>query len=86
MNYLFEKVTVVSADTESQVDRVENTAKTEIISDAYVLVEDGKISSVDREPPQDFTGSRIDGRNKVLMPGLINAHSSSHDSISGICR
>ncbi|MGI6038707.1 MAG: amidohydrolase family protein [Eubacteriales bacterium] len=74
MNYLFEKVTVVSADTESQVDRVENTAKTEIISDAYVLVEDGKISSVDREPPQDFTGSRIDGRNKVLMPGLINAH------------
>lgn len=42
--------------------------------DSFVLVSDGKIVSVSDAPPPDFTGETIDGRGKVLMPGLINCH------------
>lgn len=42
---------------------------------AYVGVADGRIAYVgDERPAQDF-GEIYDGRGKVLMPGMVNAHS-----------
>lgn len=63
MSILFEKITAVTMDSASPV-----------MENAYVLVEGEKIASVCAAPPESFTGQRIDGRHKVLMPGLINAH------------
>lgn len=62
-NILFSDVTAVTLDADAPVR-----------SNAYVLVADGKISSISDRPPSNFTGERIDGRGKVLMPGLINCH------------
>lgn len=45
-----------------------------VIKNAHILIEDGKIVFIGREPP-DVTGAEvIDGHGKVIMPGLINCH------------
>lgn len=59
---LFEHVTVVCCDAQMRV--LENTA---------VGVKDGKIAWIGEIPPES-AARVIDGKNKVLMPGLINAH------------
>ena len=63
MAILFEHVTAVTMDEERR-----------ILKDAYVSVEGTKISFVGLERPQGEFQRVIDGTGKVLMPGLINAH------------
>ncbi|SMC54669.1 amidohydrolase family protein [Papillibacter cinnamivorans] len=63
MDILFEHVTAVTMDEASPV-----------LEDAFVLVSGRKIVSVTRQEPEHFKGRRISGQNKVLMPGLVNAH------------
>ena len=46
-----------------------------IIETGYVTAVDGVITEVGAgDPPAGERGSLIDGRGKVLMPGLVNAH------------
>ena len=46
-----------------------------VIEAGYVTAVDGVITGVGAgDPPARERGSRIDGRGKVLMPGLVNAH------------
>jgi len=45
-----------------------------VLENSFVHVSDGKISYVGIQRPDLFSGEEIDGRNKVLMPGLINCH------------
>lgn len=46
-----------------------------IIKNAFVAIENGYIVYIDKNENVDFKPERIvDGKNKVLMPGLINAH------------
>lgn len=64
MNYLFENVSAVTMDEDKP-----------LIEDAYVAVTGGKISHVGGDKPAFTAGyEKINGRGKVLMPGLINAH------------
>lgn len=66
MQVRFEQVTAVTMDPAEP-----------ILHDAWVLVEDGKIAGFGTDSTgilPEFTGTRIDGRHKVLMPGLTNAH------------
>lgn len=63
MDILFSHVTAVPMEDDAVV-----------LKDAFVLVSDGKIASVGTVCPADFSGEEIDGRGKVLMPGLVNAH------------
>ena len=63
MAILFEHVTAVTMDEERR-----------ILKDAYVSVGGTKISFVGLERPQGEFQRVIDGTGKVLMPGLINAH------------
>lgn len=46
----------------------------EVLKDAYVGVTGGKITYVGRTPPQEPSARVIDGKRKVLMPGLCNGH------------
>lgn len=46
-----------------------------VIESGYVTAADGVISAVDKgEAPAREGETRIDGRGKVLLPGLVNAH------------
>ena len=46
-----------------------------VIESGYVSVVDGIITAVNEgEPPAGESADVIDGRGKVLMPGLVNAH------------
>jgi len=40
----------------------------------YISVKDGKISYVGKTKPKGSPGRVVNGRNKVIMPGLINTH------------
>ena len=63
MDILFSNVTALLMDEGGTV-----------LKDAYVAVSGRQIAFVGQEKPQGFSGREIDGRGKVLMPGLINAH------------
>ena len=63
MNTLFQHVTVVTMD-EAQP----------ILKDAFVAVEGSKIAAVSTQAPEGRFDRVIDGTGRVLMPGLVNAH------------
>ena len=63
MSTLFSNVTAVLMD-ESRT----------VLPNAYVLVEEGKITFVSQTRPQNFSGEEISGEGKVLLPGFVNAH------------
>lgn len=63
MRTLFSDVTAVTMDPERRV-----------LPHAWVSVEGDKILSVDRERPEGSFDREISGEGKVLMPGLVNAH------------
>ena len=43
----------------------------------YLLIEDGRIHTISSTPPDDFAGTAVDLGNRMLMPGLVNAHTHS---------
>jgi len=45
--------------------------------DCFVAVENGRITYVGQEAPEGDFGEVYDGSGKLLMPGLVNAHSHS---------
>ncbi|WP_420640580.1 amidohydrolase family protein [Candidatus Leptofilum sp.] len=48
-----------------------------IFEPGYLLVADGRIHSITSSPPDDFAGTAVDLGNKLIMPGLVNAHTHS---------
>ena len=63
MDYLFSGVTCVTMDADLRV-----------LTDAFVGVQDGKISYLASTPPKERPQKIIEGAGMVLMPGLINCH------------
>ncbi len=63
MQTLFENITAVTMDPGQPV-----------IRNAYVLISGQQIADVSDRAPEGFTGRRINGHGKVLMPGFTNAH------------
>lgn len=55
-------------------DVLDGTAQMRKIPDATVLVEDGKVCSVQSGGSLPMKCSRVDLRGKTLLPGLINLH------------
>lgn len=62
-NILLENITAVTMDDSRKV-----------IENAYVSIDKNKISYIGTERPRSDFDTVIDGRNKVVMPGLINTH------------
>lgn len=63
MGYLIENVTVVSWNDDLKV-----------LENAFVLTEQGKIAYVGTEKPASTGHISICGKGKVLIPGMVNAH------------
>ena len=63
MDILFSGITAVTMNERMQV-----------LTDAFIGVEDGKISYISTTPPAEHPQKIIDGAGMVLMPGLINCH------------
>jgi 5-methylthioadenosine/S-adenosylhomocysteine deaminase len=63
MDTLFKNVTAVLMDDDGTV-----------LNNAYIGAEAGKITYVGAAPPEGEAKTVIDGTNKILMPGIVNAH------------
>jgi len=63
MDTLFSNISVITMDERMRV-----------LTDAFVGVEDGKISYVDTTAPKAQPKQIVDGTGMVLLPGLINCH------------
>lgn len=63
MDTLFSNISAVTMDEGMRV-----------LTDAFVGVENGKVSYLDTRPPKTQPKQIIDGTGMVLMPGLINCH------------
>ncbi|MDQ2085500.1 amidohydrolase [Herbivorax sp. ANBcel31] len=64
MKILIKNVDIITCDDSEKV-----------IKDAFVTIKNGYIEYIGKNQKEDFKPDRIiDGKNKVLMPGLINAH------------
>ncbi len=63
MDTLISNVTVVTMN--EQMD---------VLFGAYIGIQDGKILSVSKNPPEGKPSTIIDGTGMVAMPGLINGH------------
>lgn len=48
---------------------------------ADILIEGGRIVAVGRDLDRNGAGTVIDARDKLIIPGLINAHYHSHDTL-----
>lgn len=49
-----------------------------VIKNGYIGIKDGKVSFVSNNLPEDIISrDEIDGKGKIAMPGLVNAHSHS---------
>ncbi len=48
---------------------------------ADILIQDGRIVSIGRDLAAEAADTVIDASNKLIVPGLINAHYHSHDTL-----
>ena len=58
----------------SNVTVVTMNPKMDILFGAFIAVEDGKIKSITKTPPEGQPATIIDGTGMVAIPGLINCH------------
>ena len=63
MDTLIANVTVVTVNE-----------KMDVLFGAYLGITDGKISYLDKTPPQEQPATIVDGTGMVAMPGLVNCH------------
>ena len=58
----------------SNVTIVTMNEKMEVLFGAYLGVEEGKISYIDKTAPKEMPATIVDGTGMVVLPGLINCH------------
>ena len=58
----------------SNVTAVTMNEKMEVLFGAYIGIQDGKILSISKKPPEEAPATILDGTSMVAIPGLINAH------------
>ena len=59
----------------SNVTAVTMNEKMDVLFGAYIGIENGKIASISKKPPEQPPATIIDGTGMVAIPGLINCHS-----------
>ena len=58
----------------SNVTVVTMNEKMDVLFGAYLGITDGKISYLEKQPPQEQPGTIVDGTGMVAMPGFVNCH------------
>ncbi len=58
----------------SNVTVVTMNERMDILFGAYIATDDGKITYIGKEPPQEQPKTIIDGTGMVAIPGLVNCH------------
>ncbi len=66
----------------SNVTVVTMNPKMEVLFGAYIAIEDGKITAIEKKAPEGTPKTIIDGTGMVAIPGLINCH--THLATSGL--
>lgn len=65
----------------SNVTAVTMNPKKEVLFGAYIGIQDGKIVSISKTPPEEAPKTIIDGTGMVAIPGLINCHTQLATSV-----
>lgn len=65
----------------SNVTAVTMNPKMEVLFGAYIGIQDGKIVSISKTPPEEAPKTIIDGTGMVAIPGLINCHTQLATSV-----
>ncbi len=58
----------------SNVTVVTMNERMEVLFGGFIGIEDGKITSISKQPPKDTPATILDGTSMVAIPGLINCH------------
>ncbi len=65
----------------SNVTAVTMNPRMDVLFGAYIAIEDGKIISITKQPPEGQPKTIIDGTGMVAIPGLINCHTHLATSV-----
>ena len=65
----------------SNVTAVTMNPKMEVLFGAYIGIQDGKIVSISKTPPEEAPKTIIDGTGMAAIPGLINCHTQLATSV-----
>ena len=65
----------------SNVTAVTMNPKMKVLFGAYIGIQDGKIVSISKTPPEEAPKTIIDGTGMVAIPGLINCHTQLATSV-----
>jgi cytosine/adenosine deaminase-related metal-dependent hydrolase len=71
MDFIIKNASVISMAEDDEID-----------SNCSIVVRDGIITALGREPINEHPERVIDGTNLVIMPGLINGHTHSPESLA----
>ena len=71
MDFVIKNASVISMAEDDEID-----------SNCSIVVRDGIITALGREPINEHPERVIDGTNLVIMPGLINGHTHSPESLA----
>ena len=70
MEYTIYNATIITVDE-----------KDNFYSNGAMVVKDGIITDIGKKENIKFKGKKIDMHGKIVMPGLINAHTHTHSSL-----
>ena len=74
VQYLITNIGMLATPLGTSARRGAEQGRIRILRDAWILVEDGKISGIGTGEPPLLPGRRVDAGGKLVTPGLVDAH------------
>ena len=74
VQYLITNIGMLATPLGTSARRGAEQGRLRILRDAWILVEDGKMSGIGTGEPPLLPGRRVDAGGKLVTPGLVDAH------------
>ena len=74
VQYLITNIGMLATPLGTSARRGAEQGRIQILRDAWILVEDGKISGIGTGDPPILPGRRVNAGGKLVTPGLVDAH------------
>ncbi|MBQ6115918.1 MAG: imidazolonepropionase [Oscillospiraceae bacterium] len=74
VQYLITNIGMLATPLGTSARRGAEQGRIQILRDAWILVEDGKIAGIGSGEPPLLPGRRVDAGGKLVTPGLVDAH------------